>query len=181
MPQTPRRIIVKDGKKVEVIEPEEIEPEWDGPQPSPSWKHLKNRLILGDLNDATKSVKEQLNRIRQDLPPEVKHIMRGYLAGVDHILVMYEHYDSVGGSGGPPTKHVQRGYAKNIVLEYQKAKKDSTKYPTGSYLFERLEEIKKTLPAESHKSFTFSLRSCDGWIAAMKDGTFDPPPLEDFF
>jgi hypothetical protein len=181
MPKTLRRTIVKDGKKVEVIEPEDLELECAGPPPDPSWKKLKQGLILGDLVEATKSVKEKLNRIRCEITPEIKNIIREYLFNVDHILIMYGNYDSIDMPGGRPTNQVERDFARQIVFDYQALNKDPTKFPTGQYLFDRLEEINKTLSSESRKALKISPRTCDSWIAAMKEGKFDPPKSEDFF
>lgn len=181
MPKTPRRIIVKDGKKVEVIEPEEIEPEWGGPPPDPSWKHLKNGLILRELEAVTLSVKEQLNPIRSDINPTARRIIRWYLGCVDEILMRYETYDSFDTSPGRPRKQAERAIAKEVVRDFQKLQDDATRFPTGQYLHDQMELINKDRLSTGKEELQFSLRGCDQWISEMRQGTFDPPPEEDFF
>ena len=181
MPKTLRRTIVKDGKKVEVIEPEDLELEWDGPPPDPSWKHLKTDLILRDLKELTQSVKEQLNSIRSEMNPTSRSIIRWYLGCVDEILMQYEFYYSCDVSPGRPRRQAERAIAKEVVQDFQKLQHDATRFPTGQYLHDQMTLINEDRLSTGREALNFSLRGCDKWISEMREGTFDPPPVEDFF
>ncbi len=181
MPKTLRRTIVKDGKKVEVIEPEDIELEWDGPPPDPSWKKLKQELILRDLKEVTQSVKEQLNSIRSDINPTARSIIRWYLGCVDEMLMFYDIYDSFDTTPGRPRRQAERAIAKAVVGDFQKLQHNATIFPTGQYLHDQMALINEDRLSTDREALNFSLRGCDKWISEMREGTFDPPPVDDFF
>ena len=181
MPKTPRRTIFRDGKMVEVIEPEDIEAELVGPPPNPSWKNLKTGLILRDLKDVTQSFREQLNPIRSDINPEARSIIRWYLECVDEMFMHYEFYDSVDTTPGRPRRQAERAIAKEIVRDFQKLQHDATRFPAGQYLYDQMVLINEDRISTGSEKLIFSLRGCDKWISEMREGTFDPPPVEDFF
>ena len=181
MPQTPRRTIVIDGKKVEVIEPEDIEPEWNGPPPNPSWKNLKTALILRDLPEVTQSFRDNLNLIRSEISPKAATTIRWYLKCIDEILRDYDFYHGEDSPPGRPPKQLERLIAKRVVLEFQKVQGDATKFPTGNYLYEKMTLINEERISKGEKEFSVSEKSCDNWISEMRKGTFDPPRVDYFF
>lgn len=168
MPQTPRRIIVIDGKKVEVVEPEDIEPECNGSPPNQSWKKFKADLILEDLKVVTQSFKDELNLIRNDIPSGARSTIRWYLQCVDEILTSYENYHSVDIPPGRPRKQAERLIAKEVVKGYQELNNDAAKFPTGKYLFDRMMKINEERLSSGRTELIFSERVCDQWISDMK-------------
>jgi hypothetical protein len=180
MPKTPRRTIVRDGKKVEVIEPEDVESELVGPPPNPSWKKLKADLILEDLKVVTQLFKDELNLVRNDIPPAARSTIRWYLQCVDEILTSYENYHSVDVPPGRPRKQAERLIAKEVVIEFQELNNDAKQFPTGNYLYDRMTIINEERLASGRTKLLFSNKGCDNWISEMKKGKFDPAS-NDFF
>ena len=140
----------------------------------PLIKDLKNNALY-DLQQSLGKFCKQIESIdSSSLPPNLLNSIQIFQDSVGEFLFKHECFDTAITDVGVKGYETERGIARDIVNEYQSQNGNTQKFPSGTYLSNRLIELADSRVKNKQPLLRkVDLRTCQLWLKKMKDGTFD--------
>jgi hypothetical protein len=153
---------------------------------TPPTKKQFTHHLLGSLENAKNHYeKEFLNYDKSSIPRDFLYIFWGLRNEVKDFLDRYplaEDYTLPGKKLGRNKNEGAREIAGKVLMDYRVQEGDLSAIPTGQYLFEKINEIinAKALAGEPCP-MDVKLRTCQLWAKEIREGSFIPKEIDDFF